>query len=84
MGVDVGRHELLEGFKVNCDLFEFDTILNARGGCWEGALFGQSRGEEKVLEVTFLATNKKGRTEDERLLKKNKPKKKIKISRDPG
>jgi hypothetical protein len=22
--VDVGRHALLEGFKVNCDLFEFD------------------------------------------------------------
>ena len=34
MGVDVGRHELLEGFKVNCDLFEFDMILNAKGGRW--------------------------------------------------
>lgn len=44
MGVDIGRHELLEGFKVNCDLFEFDMILNAKGGCWEDALFGQSRG----------------------------------------
>lgn len=33
VGVDIGRHELLEGFKVNCDLFEFDMILNAKGGC---------------------------------------------------
>jgi len=32
VGVDIGRHELLEGFKVNCDLFEFDMILNATGG----------------------------------------------------
>lgn len=67
MGVDVGRHELLEAFKANCDLFEFDMILNAKGGCREGALFGQSRGEEKVLEVTFSGTSKKGRTEDQRL-----------------
>lgn len=35
MGVDVGRHEVLEGFKVNCDLFGLDIILNAKGGCWE-------------------------------------------------
>lgn len=63
MGVDVGRHELLEGFKVNCDLFEFDVILSAKGGCWEATLFGQSRGEKKVLEVTFSAMmNKKERT----------------------
>lgn len=73
MGVDVGRHELLEGFKVNCDLFEFDMILNAKGGRWEGALFGQSRGGEKVLEVTFSATGKKGRTEGQRLFPKNNP-----------
>ena len=32
-----GRHELLEGFKVNCDLFEFDMVLHAKGGCWEDA-----------------------------------------------
>lgn len=63
MGVDVGRHELLEGFKVNCDLFEFDVILSAKGGCWEATLFGQSRGDKKVLEVTFSAMmNKKERT----------------------
>ena len=61
MGVDIGTHELLEGFKVNCDLFEFDMILNATGGCWEDALFGQSRGGEKVLWVTFSAINKEGR-----------------------
>lgn len=68
MGVDVGRHELLEGFKVNCDLFEFDMILNVKGRHWEGALFGQSRGGEKVLEVTFSVINKEGRAEDKRLL----------------
>lgn len=63
MGVDAGRHELLEGFKVNCDLFEFDVILSAKGGCWEATLFGQSRGDKKVLEVTFSAMmNKKERT----------------------
>lgn len=63
MGVDVGRHELLEGFKVNCGLFEFDVILSAKGGCWEATLFGQSRGEKKFLEVTFSAMmNKKERT----------------------
>ena len=32
VGVDVGRHEGLEGFTVNCDLFEFDGMLNAKGG----------------------------------------------------
>ena len=74
VGVDVGRHELLEGFKVNCDLFEFDMILNVKGGCWEGALFGQSRGGKKVLRVTFSAINKEGRAEDKRLL--------LKINRD--
>lgn len=35
-----------------------------------GALFGQSRGEEKVLEATFSAINKERRAEDERLLLK--------------
>lgn len=61
MGVDIGRHELLEGVRVKCDLFEFDMILNAKGGCWEGALFGQSRDwGENVLEVTFAAINKGG------------------------
>lgn len=30
VGVDVGRHELLEGLKVNCDLFESDMLLSAR------------------------------------------------------
>lgn len=69
MGVDVDRHELLEGFKVSCDFFEFD-ILHAKGGCWEGALFGQSRGGKKVLRVTFSAINKEGRTEDKRFLLK--------------
>lgn len=40
----------------------------------EGALFGQSRGGGKVLEVTFSATDKKGRTEDGReALFKNTP-----------
>lgn len=68
VGVDVGRHELLEGFKVNCDLFEFDMILNVKGRRWEGAWFGQSRGGEKVLEVTFSAIYKEGRAEDKRLL----------------
>lgn len=39
----------------------------------KGALFGQSRGGEKVLEVTFSATGKKGRTEGQRLFPKNNP-----------
>lgn len=56
VGVDVGRHELLEGLKVTCGLFEPDMLLSARGGCWESALFGQSRGEEKVLEMTLSAS----------------------------
>lgn len=64
MGVDVGRYELLEGFKANCDLFEFDMILNVKGRCWEGAVFGQSRGGKKVLEVTFSAIHKEGRAAD--------------------
>ena len=42
------------------------------GGC----IIWSKQGEEKVLEVTFLATNKKGRTEDERLLKQISQKKK--------
>ena len=44
------------------------------GGC----IIWSKQGEEKVLEVTFLATNKKGRTEDERLLKQISQKKKNK------
>lgn len=35
MGVGVGRHELRGwggGLKVNCDLFESDMLLSARGG----------------------------------------------------
>ena len=54
VGVDIGRHELLEGFKVNCDLFEFGMILNAKGGCWEDALFGQSRGGGKSFMGDIL------------------------------
>lgn len=65
MGVDVGRCELLQGFKVNCDFFEFDMILNAKGGCWEGALFGQSRDGEKVLDMTVSAISKERKTEDD-------------------
>lgn len=66
MGADVGRHELLGGFKVNCDLFEFDMVLSAKGGCREGALFGQSRSKKKVLGVIFSAINKEGRVVDKR------------------
>lgn len=40
-----------------------------------GALLGQSRGGEKVLEATFSAINKEGRAEDERLL--------LKVNQDP-
>lgn len=29
VGVDVGRHELLEGLKVTCGLFEPDMLLSA-------------------------------------------------------
>lgn len=66
MGVDVGRCELLQGFKVNCDFFEFDMILNAKGGCWEGALFGQSRDREKVLYMTTVsAISQERKTEDD-------------------
>lgn len=56
MGVDVGRHELLEGFKVNCDLFELDMILNAKGGGWEGAFLGQSRGGKKSFRGDILCS----------------------------
>lgn len=56
MGVDVGRHELLEGFKVNCDLFELDMILNAKGGGWEGAFLGQTRGGKKSFRGDILCS----------------------------
>lgn len=44
VGVDVGRHELLEGLKVNCDLFESDMLLSARGGCWEKCIIWSKQG----------------------------------------
>lgn len=45
-------------------------MSNVKGGCSEGALFGESRGGEKVLEAIFSAIDKKRRAEDKRLLKK--------------
>lgn len=53
-------------------------MSNVKGGCWEGALFGESRGGEKVLEAIFSAIDKKRRAEDKRFLKKKKMKQDLK------
>lgn len=55
VGVDVGRHELLEGFKVNCDLFEFDMILNAKGGCGGGCIIWSKQGWGKSFRGDILS-----------------------------